>query len=820
MRIYRLLFLIAFLLFSFVDDNLPSKIQDALLAYYKTHPREKISIQTDQTFYVTGQTIWYKVLGIAYNESTDISKVVYVQLADADGNIILLNKLPLLSATANGDIYLPGTLKSGIYQLRGFTAWMLNFEDQFIFNKAIYVHNAADTTDVAAPKHASRYNILFFPEGGGLVDSNLCHVTFKAADQYGLPAAISGEIVDNAKKKIASLTVIHDGMGDFNIRPLPGQNYTAIVHFPDGSIQTATLPLAKPSGISIKIAQQREDEFDIDIACRGVNTMQFSRLVLAACQSNGKAATFPLPLHRGVNRFIVPIKDFDAGVLQLTFFDANSTPRAERLMFIPPKKMLQTTLVKDATAPGAFGFTVRDKNGTPVKGNFSVAVTDAALNNADTMQQNIFSSVLLSAELTGFVYNPTWYFSANNDSTRKSLDLLMQTSDWKRFKWDDVLKNKNAPLKYEPEQDLYAAGQISDYSKIPGGDQLRIQLLMQKTDSSAYVGSIEPSGDGKFLLSNYNFTGLSKLYFVATNNNKPVSGINIKFFTSPVDSIRSVPANRVPLLSGGLLASAAWHNYIAKQKASNSKAMAIAQRAATRPGKPLPLPPLSTEELIEQYTSSYFETPGTYSIDVSIDSVQRLPGFFQLIKQRIPALNITGMERAPQFALANTATANAATSSNAQRYPYFYINEILVPYESVRTVPLENIALVRYISPPFLMAPLKGGTLGAIAVYLKKGKSVLFKKSVSTKNITPFLFNGYNSTRRFNNTVNKTDNDLLTAPQEGSTIYWNANLMARTSGEYHFSFKKSNTVRDYRVTIEGMAEDGTLVHFSTVVKND
>jgi hypothetical protein len=44
--------------------------------------------------------------------------------------------------------------------------------------------------------------------------------------------------------------------------------------------------------------------------------------------------------------------------------------------------------------------------------------------------------------------------------------------------------------------------------------------------------------------------------------------------------------------------------------------------------------------------------------------------------------------------------------------------------------------------------------------------------------------------------------------------------MARTSGEYHFSFKKSNTVRDYRVTIEGMAEDGTLVHFSTVVKND
>ena len=815
MRICRLLFFMTFPLFSFVDHNLPSKILDALLAYYKTHPREKISIQTDQSFYITGQTIWYKVLGIAYNESSDISKVVYVQLADANGNIILLNKLPLLSGTADGGIYLPGKLKSGTYQLRGFTAWMLNFEGEFIFNKTIYIHNIEDITDVAAPKPASRYSILFFPEGGSLVDSNLCHVTFKATDQYGMPTAISGEILDGANKNIASLAVIHDGMGDFSMRPLPGQHYSAIVHFPDGSIQTIALPAAKPSGISIKIAKQKEDEFDVDIACRGVNAMQFQQLVLAAGQSNGKAATFPLQLHRGVNKFIVPIKDFDAGVLQLTFFDASSTPRAERLIFIPPKNVLQTALAKDATTPGAFGFTVRDKNGTPIKGNFSVAVTDAALDGEGNMQQNIFSSVLLSTELTNFVYNPTWYFNANNDSTRKSLDLLMQTSDQKRFKWDEVLKNKNAPLKYKPEQDLYAAGQISDYSKISGKDQLRIQLLVQKPDSSTYVGSIEPDSDGKFLLSNYNFTGLSKLYFVATNNNKLVSGINIKFFTSPVDSILSIPDNWVPLLNEQLLASAAWHNYIAKQKASNSKATAVAQRAAAKPYKPGPIPPLSVEELVEQYTSSYFETPGTCTIDVTIDSVQRLPGFFQLIKSRIPTLNITGTERAPRFAL-----ANAATDNTTQGYPYFYINEILVPYENVRTIPLESIALVRYIPPPFLMAPLKGGALGAIAVYLKKGKSVTFKKSLSTKDLSPFLFNGYSDTHCVNNTGNKTADDLLAAPQEVSTIYWNANLKADAGGGFHFSFKKSNTAHDYRITIEGMAEDGTLVHFSTVVKND
>jgi len=820
MKLHHLLFLMAFLLLSFIDDTTPSKIQDALLNYYKNYPREKISLQTDQSFYITGQTVWFKVFGIAYNQTSDISKVVYVQLADANGNVLLLNKLPLLSGTADGDIYLPPTFKSGIYHLRGFTAWMLNFEDEFIFDKSIYIHNAADTTDITWPKPAHRYNISFFPEGGSLVDSNLCHVTFKAADQYGLPAFISGEILDDTKKQIASLAVIHDGMGDFNIRPLPGQNYTAIVHFPDSSSQAIALPAAKPSGISIKIVEQKEDELDIDIACRGVNAMQYQQLVLAACQSNSKVATFPFQLHRGLNKFTIPIKDFDAGILQLTFFYANNIPCGERLIFIQPKNTLQTKLVEDAAVPGSYSLSVYDKNGTPVKGNFSVAVTDAAVDGEDTMQQSIFSSVLLSQELTNFVYNPTWYFEKNSDSTHKSLDLLMQTSDWKRFNWDELLKSKNTPLKYEPEQDLYAGGQIVDYNKIPGKDQLRVQLLVQKPDSSVYAGSIEPDGNGRFLLSNYNFAGLSKLYFVATNNKKRGTGINIKLFTSPVDSILSVPVKQVPFLNGGLLASAAWHDYIAKQKVANDKAMAIAQRAATRPAKQSLVPLPSTEKLIEQYTSGYFKTPGTYTINVGVDSFERVPGFFQLIKSRIPALSISGTERAPRFALANTATAGTTAGNTGQGYPYFYINEILVSYENVKAIPLENIALVRYIPPPFLMAPLNGGALGAIAVYLKKGKNVTFKNSLSTKNITPLMFNGYSSTHYFNTTVNTTAADLLNAPQEVSAIYWNANLMVGADGQFHFSFKKNNAVRDYRITIEGIAEDGRLVHFSTVLKNN
>ena len=88
MRTYRLLFLIAFPLFSFIKDDLPLKIQDALVAYYKTHPREKISIQTNQSFYITGQTIWVFVPGARYdakNRQVSAGANVERSVARSDG---------------------------------------------------------------------------------------------------------------------------------------------------------------------------------------------------------------------------------------------------------------------------------------------------------------------------------------------------------------------------------------------------------------------------------------------------------------------------------------------------------------------------------------------------------------------------------------------------------------------------------------------------------------------------------------------------------------------------------------------------------------
>ena len=60
--------------------------------------------------------------------------------------------------------------------------------------------------------------------------------------------------------------------------------------------------------------------------------------MLVAYQQSGKIAWYPLELLPGINRFNINKKDFNAGILRLTIFDADNIPLAERIIFLHDKK--------------------------------------------------------------------------------------------------------------------------------------------------------------------------------------------------------------------------------------------------------------------------------------------------------------------------------------------------------------------------------------------------------------------------------------------------------------------------------------------------
>ena len=77
------------IIFSFKSK---AQVFDSLLNIYEEQfPHEKIHIHFDRTMYNTGETIFYKLYVLSGMEWTSVSKNVYVNWYDNNGNLSLIH---------------------------------------------------------------------------------------------------------------------------------------------------------------------------------------------------------------------------------------------------------------------------------------------------------------------------------------------------------------------------------------------------------------------------------------------------------------------------------------------------------------------------------------------------------------------------------------------------------------------------------------------------------------------------------------------------------------------------------------------------------
>ncbi|MDB5143316.1 MAG: hypothetical protein JWQ66_2029, partial [Mucilaginibacter sp.] len=479
-------------------DSIGQKITGSLTDYSKKYPQEKIFIHTDQNVYLNGQTVWYKAYVLAYGSPSTLSKIVYVRLSDANGKIIKEDKLPVKNSTAYGNINLPDSLASGWYQLHAFTAWMLNFDHEDFYHQNIYIQNVHDNATPAIITSAVKtYHLDLFPEGGDLVDGNLCNIAFKATDEHGMPIKVYGDVLDNNKKPIAKLITLHDGMGSFELEASTGSNYFAKVHFPDSSVQNIALPRVKKTGINMRVNASPANELEMKITYTDPH-LDYKDVVIEAVQDNGIIGGYPVKLKHGINILRLKKTDFSTGILRLTIFDESGIPGAERLVFINNNDEFKLSLTKntvsfDPKSKNVFTLNLKDSKDQPVKANLSVSVTDAAVGTEPG--ENITSYFLMSSELRRYINQPGYYFKDNSDTLQKQLDLVMLTNGWRHFKWDTVLKARPNVLKYFVESSQMIAGQIENYHD---KDNLKIKLMITNADSSKKIVLVTPDSTGCF----------------------------------------------------------------------------------------------------------------------------------------------------------------------------------------------------------------------------------------------------------------------------------------------------------------------------------
>src|SRR3569833_95585 len=89
--------------------------------------QEKIFVHPDKTFFLAGETLWFKVYDVeAAHHTPGASVIAYTELLDKDMQPVLQGKVALKQGKGSGSFILPNTIASGNYQLRCYTSWMKN----------------------------------------------------------------------------------------------------------------------------------------------------------------------------------------------------------------------------------------------------------------------------------------------------------------------------------------------------------------------------------------------------------------------------------------------------------------------------------------------------------------------------------------------------------------------------------------------------------------------------------------------------------------------------------------------------------------------
>lgn len=389
----------------------------------------------------------------------------------------------------------------------------IKLDDKTSVTKIIPVKSTSDKIDVQ-----------FFPEGGTLVSNVRSRLAFKAVGSNGLGVEMKGSIVDNSGTEAASFTTQNLGMGVTTFTPVEGKTYKAKITFADGSARTQDIPAAVNTGFAMAVYDKDPQNFTVRITpSAGMINVPGNSINLIA-QVNGKVY-YAAKSAIDKNSFSATIAKnrFPSGIVQFTLFDGKGEPMNERIAFVDKGDKLNVAVKTDKAdyqprQKTRMNIEVKDPDGKPVQGSFSIAVTDAGLVPPDEAESNILTNILLTSDLKGYIEKPNTYFDGPSDKTRSNLDVLMMTQGYRRFEWKQVLNNISPVISFQPEQGLEISGRVTGAGgkPVPKG-----KVMLFSTTGGATVIDTVTDAQGRFRFNNIIFPDSAKFVVQArTEKNK------------------------------------------------------------------------------------------------------------------------------------------------------------------------------------------------------------------------------------------------------------------------------------------------------------
>ena len=178
----------------------------------------------------------------------------------------------------------------------------------------------------------------------------------------------------------------------------------------------------------------------------------------------------------------------------------------------------------------------------------------------------------------------------------------------------------------------------------------------------------------------------------------------------------------------------------------------------------------------------------------------------EYLKSKLAGVNISGGPVSYSVNLRNNMSLGGGMIPMS-----IFVDETQVQPEIASSLQLSQVAMVKVYSS----GPLAGPG-GALAIYTKKGED--FVPSGYTE-LSTFKVEGFTASKEFYTPDYSNAADANIAHDERTTLYWNPNLATdHQHKKINFSFYNSDNAKRFKIILEGMTEDGELLHIEKIIQ--
>lgn len=501
-------------------------------------PREKAYLHFDNASYYTGDTIWFKayVTLAESNVLSNISRPLYVELLDQAGNVTGKQIIKLKNGTGAGQIALRKDMLSGYYEIRAYTRWMLGFTEANYFSRTFPIYKLSKSDHLVRnitnydlsqsmkkrpESEVEDFSLHFFPESGYLIEGVLSRVAFKGESSKNMNPDFKGYIYTKDGRVLANIQPLHDGMGDFYYTPSK-EAEIAKIQF-NGKEYTFELPKPRPAGYAMNVTNAN-GAIDISVRC-GKDIPRDTVAVFITHQ--GRPYTYKTIdfVNGHEDHFMIRTNNFPKGVIQITLINTKGNVLCDRFVYLYPRPDIKISVEGQNKVYAPYErinckLTMKDIKGNPIKGEISVSIRDALRSDYSKFENNMFTDLLFTSDLKGYIHNPGYYFTDITPEKVKELDILMMIHGWRKYDMENMTGRIPFSISCLPEQNLEVRGKVTSTILKKPIENIELSVVLKKEGKGIMTGMTQTDQNGNFIIPLEDFQGSEEVLIQTRRQNK------------------------------------------------------------------------------------------------------------------------------------------------------------------------------------------------------------------------------------------------------------------------------------------------------------